>query len=392
MKLSTKVIVSIFGILPFGIISSSIAQEENLVPNNGFETVVGKLKALGCIENAEGWRSPTGARADLFTPTKTPEINTPENIYGKEDAKEGTNYVGIVGFSFGDAMPRSYIMAKLSTPLKKGMKYCVKFNVSLAEASKYASNQIGVKFSAKEFGTDSKTAIIEKTDVLDSKNKIFSAMYGWEQVCGVYFAQGGEKFITIGNFTSNENTKNEKMKKDPNNKKPQIIAAYYYIDEVVVTMITEDAVCDCGGQEDENPYSTTIYQKVVNVNDKMPAKEQIEMQQTFYAFGKSKLAPAGVQSLDLIVSLMKANPDMKLEIFGHSDAMEDKVGAEKPAYADMANRRVNDVMVYLTSKGIEESRLIASPAGSSEPSADISEADDEDLKMAKSRRVTFKVR
>ena len=143
MKLSIK---SFLVALPIGLISISSIGQENLVPNPGFETIEGKMKALGCIENATGWTSPTGVRADLFTPSKNLTINVPENLYGKEDAKEGTNYAGIVGYSFGDAMPRSYIMGKLNSPLKKGMRYCVRFSLSLSESSKFASNQMVVNF------------------------------------------------------------------------------------------------------------------------------------------------------------------------------------------------------------------------------------------------------
>jgi OmpA-OmpF porin, OOP family len=393
MIIKLKTILGVLTFISFGMINSSSAQEENLVPNGSFETLEGKLKALGCIENAVGWTSPTGVRADIFTPTKTLTINTPENIYGKEEAKEGTNYAGITGFSYGDALPRSYLMTKLTTPLKKGMKYCVKFNLSLAEASKYSANQMGVLFSSKPFGTDSKTAILEKTHVLEATNKIFSATYNWEQVCGVYTADGGEKFLTLGNFTSNENTKNEKNKKDPKSKTPIIIAAYYYIDDVSVTLISEDFGCDCVSPvEEDGNYSTTIYQKVINLNDKMSPKEQIELQKEYFGFGKSSLSPVNIKSLDLIVALMKANADIKVEIFGHSDEMEEKVGKEKPMYSDLSIKRINEVMTYMTSKGIAEGRMIASPMNSSEESTEIGELDDEDLKMAKNRRITFKVR
>ena len=143
--------------------------------------------------------------------------------------------------------------------------------MSLSEASKFASNQIGINFSSKPYGTDSKTAIIEKTHILDAKNKIFNAMYNWEEVCGVYIAEGGEKFLNIGNFTSNENTKSEKNKKDPKMKTAQISAAYYYIDDVSVIMLSEDTKCNCvnSSQNDETVYSTIIYQKAINVNDKL---------------------------------------------------------------------------------------------------------------------------
>jgi len=344
MKLSIKNIASLLTFLSVGLAPfNSSSQVENLIDNGGFETIEGKLKSLGCIDLAVGWMSPTGVRADIYSPGKIPEINVPENMYGKEDAKEGINYAGI-------------------------------------------------DFSSKQFGTDSKTAIIDKTHVLDGKNKIYGAMYNWEQMCGVYYAEGGEKFITIGNFTSNENTKSEKLKKDPTSKKAQIPAAYYYIDDVVVSVISEDAVCECEVASEDVAYSTTIYQKVVNINDKMPVKEQIEKQIAYFGFGKSKLTPDAIVSLDLIANLMKANPEIKLDIAGHSDEMEDKVGTEKSAYADMGNKRINEIIVYLKSKGIQESRFISSPAGSSEPNENIIEGDDDDLKLAKNRRVSFKVR
>jgi hypothetical protein len=83
---------------------------------------------------------------------------------------------------------------------------------------------------------------------------------------------------------------------------------------------------------------------------------------------------------------------MKLEIKGFCNPEENKVAEEKPVYADMDSRRVNMVLNYLIDNGIAESRLIASPQGDSTPSEEIMADDDDDLKMAKSRRIEFKVR
>jgi hypothetical protein len=60
---------------------------------------------------------------------------------------DGENYAGIRAFSYGDKEPRSYVSAKLKVPLTKDAMYCVTFYVSLAEASKYACNNIGMNFS-----------------------------------------------------------------------------------------------------------------------------------------------------------------------------------------------------------------------------------------------------
>lgn len=372
---------------------SSIAQEgENLVPNGSFESTDGKAKKLSMIESATGWTSPTGARADLYVPGKVAEINVPENMYGKEDAKEGTNYAGIVAFSYGNKIPRTYLTAKLAAPLKKGMKYCVKFYVSLAEASKYASNNLGVNFAKKPFATEDKATIKDVSHILSSENdtKKINQTYAWYQVCNVYEAEGGEKFITIGNFFADDQTKSENNKKPKDMKNDQIIAAYYYLDDVSVIMLNDGEKCDCM-KEEVSEYSSTVYQKAIILNDKMTVNQKIESQVTFFAFGKTNFTPAGKEALDFIAEQLKANPALKLDVMGHSDAAEDKVGAEKPQYANMADKRTNAVIQYLTEKGVEESRLNSASQGSNVPNEENVESDDPDLKMARNRRVTFKV-
>ncbi len=388
--ISQLVVVCLFGMTTF----STMAQDaENLVPNGSFEALDKDPKKLGSIENAKGWYSPTGVRADLFVPSKkVPDISIPLNIYGKEDAKDGSNYAGIVAFSYGNKMARSYLSAKLNVPMKKGTKYCVQFNVSMAEASKYACNQIGMNISKKAFGTEDKTSIIDKANVLHPNNKIFNAAYNWEQVCGIYEAEGGEKYITIGNFVSNEDTKNERNKKLSDLKVTQIIAAYYYIDNVTITLIDDKTPCNCAQEEDGSDFSKTIYQKVPKYNDKMSVADQIQSHSMYFAFGKNNLSQVGEDALDFIAEKMKADPSIKLQIKGFSDEMEDEVGAEKSAFAGMDAKRVNAAVMYLVEKGIAESRLIASPQGSSEKSPDITEADEDDIKQAKNRRVEFKVR
>jgi outer membrane protein OmpA-like peptidoglycan-associated protein len=144
-------------------------------------------------------------------------------------------------------------------------------------------------------------------------------------------------------------------------------------------------------KEEVSEYSSTVYQKAIILNDKMTVNQKIESQVTFFAFGKTNFTPAGKEALDFIAEQLKANPSINLEILGHSDAAEDKVGTEKPQYANMAVKRTNAVIQYLTEKGVEESRLNSAPQGSNLPNEENVESDDPDLKMARNRRVTFKV-
>lgn len=367
-------------------------EAENLVENGSFEATTGKIKKLGSIDMATGWSSPTGVRADLYIPAdKIPEINTPTNFYGKEEPKDGSNYAGIFGYSYNDKMPRSYIMSKLKSPLKKGMKYCVSFHVSLAELSKYSANNIGAILAKKPYGTDAKASIIETPNVLHHENKIFNAFYNWEKVCGTYEADGGEKHIVIGNFVNNENTLNERNKQPKDQKGTPVIAAYYYIDDVSVTLLEEGKQCECGIGDLEDEVSSTIYQRPTYMQEGMSAKEKIEAQASFFAFGKNKLQPEAMKSLDLIAENMKANPTMKIEIMGYSDENEIAKAEENPLYEGMDQKRIDIAKRYLKDKGIAEDRIISKPMGVGSDNPEIQETDDDDMKNAKTRRITFRV-
>lgn len=371
----------------------TFAQSENLVQNGSFESLSGKVRKLGGIDAATGWVSPTGARADLFTPVaKVEDINTPVNVYGQEDPKDGSNYAGIVAYSYNDKMPRTYLMTKLDAPLKKGMTYCVKFNVVLAELSKYAVSEVGAHISKKPFGTDEKTSIIDKTHIKHGRNKVFNGMYGWDLICGSFVAEGGEKYITIGNFTNNKDIEPAKSKKPAEIRGNQIIAAYYYVDDVVVTLVKDGADCDCGaGEASIREFSNTVYAKTVQLTDKMTAEQKVAAQTLYFGFGKSLIQPAGNVSLDLILTLMRENPNTMLEITGHADDNEVQEGAKNSIYAEMDEKRIEKVKEFFVENKIPENRIKTNAVGSSSPSDDIYDTDSDDLKMAKNQRVTFKM-
>ncbi len=399
MKFSTKKVITLASAIGFVLCApNTFAQDgENLVVNGSFESIDKKPKSLGSIESATGWVSPTGVRSDLFTDTKLEEIAVPDNIYGRETAHEGDNYAGIVGFSYSETPYRSYIMTRLDSPLKKGMTYCVKMYVSLAEASKYASNNVGVHFSNRVLGTDSKVPMILEPSVLHRQNEYeaISARFNWTEICGVFVAEGGEKYITIGNFDTNTDTRYESMKKDKameGIKVKQIASAYYYIDDISVRMLDQDRgeKCDCAAGDEGEEYSKMIYQKVINETEKTTPKDRVEMQQVFFAFGKSAITPEGERSLNIVTDYLKANPAAKLQVKGFCNTYENEVGAKNDYYADMDNKRIAEVMAYLKEKGIDESRIIPTRKRDEFPNtAEHSATDDDEVKQAKNRRVEF---
>jgi len=364
------------------------AQDDNLLENGGFESTKGKSKGLGNIEVSEGWFSPTSSKADLFSiESKIPELLTSGNKFGKEDPKNGDKYAGIVAFSYGDKVQRSYISAQMKYPMQKGMKYCVSMNVSLSELSKYASNQLAFQFTSKALQQD-KGAIIGPSHVLHPQKKVISATYGWEKICGTFIAEGGEKFVTIGNFSTNDATKNEKTGKN-NYKGTPIIAAYYFIDDIQIKPIDSKKNCDCGGSQEQ--VSDAFYHKIIMLEEKMDAMQRIEAHTTFFPFGQAQLQEANKATINVVVDLMKINPDYKLELFGHIDSLEQMYSLKRPAFADLSHKRIRSVMEYMISEGIQKERFIATPTDIVEPNEEILPEDDNHLKNAKNRRVMFKV-
>ena len=380
-------------ILPLFVTTFLVAQEgENLVNNGSFESVDKTVKKLGSIQSAVGWTHPTGAKSDLFVPNKKVlEVDTQSNPFGMEEAQDGSNFAGIIAYSHNNKLPRTYLTTKLNSPMRKGMKYCVKFYVSLGEYSKYASNNIAVNFNKKEFGTTEKNSIIDESHIRQWDNKIFNATYNWERICGTYTAEGGEKFLTIGNFETNENTRTERVKKDPSLKGTQQIAAYYFVDNISVQLLGTNETCDCGVDEGMDFGSTVIYSKSDFVREDMTLAEKVASSTIYFGYGQDMVNATAKKDLNRIVKLMEENPGMRLKIEGHSDKEEVAMEDEKPlVFKGISQRRINQVIKYLMDNGVSELRLMGSDSGARKP-ADSSDTVDEELKQAKNRRVEFTV-
>jgi outer membrane protein OmpA-like peptidoglycan-associated protein len=367
--------------------SSAFGQDDdkNIVKNPGFESANTKsLKKTKKIELAEGWFSPTADYADLYSKDAgAPEIiGVPNNARGMEEAAEGSNYAGIVAYSYNDKFPRTYVMTKLEVPLRKGTKYCVQFKVSLSDLSKYASNNIGAHLSKKALENDEKVSLIVDTHVKHSKNKVFNQQFNWETVCGVYEANGDEEWITIGNFATNKETKYEQMKKPATMKSgTQTADAYYFIDDVRVFQLDSIQECQC---EKENIVQETdiIYTKQVITNKELTFAEKLENGAVYFASKKIELTDGAKRDLIVLAEAMK-NSSETITVHGHCDAIEAKAAETDPSLKYIAQRRANVVKKFLEEQGVPADRLEV-------VSHDANELDDQgdsDISHAKNRRV-----
>jgi outer membrane protein OmpA-like peptidoglycan-associated protein len=382
------------------------ANEKEILYQDFEKTKKEVVGELGAIDLAEGLSSPTEMKADLFMTEAGGDVGVPLNVYGTEAPSAeggGQNYAGAIFYKPGKlAAERSYITVPImkgteQLTLKKGLKYCVEFSVSLAESSKFATNNISALFSKEVLGNGSPGAIYNNSDkiIRAQNNKIYNGFYGWEKVCAVYTAKGDEKFITIGNFDKNETTKFEAVKKPKESEAEVIAHAYYYVDNVIITVIDNVAECKCFDSRKpkvEESFSTMLYTNTPEISDKMTKNQIIEAHTVYFRAGKSSISDNAKDMMDFVIEEMKMDKALSIDIIGHNDKLEDKAGEENPDFEDMARKRANAVAKYFIAAGIEETRLNKVYKGAAEPNPGIAEDDDEETQDAKNRYVSFKVK
>ena len=358
----------------------------SIILNGGFEQFDGKLKKQGEFELTQDWTSPTDTKADLFSKTvKSQYVQAPKNIYGTQDPSSGKNYAGALMYSYNSKQPRSYLSTKLKREMIKGNLYCIKFYVSLADLSKFAINNIGIFLSNGKPDVNSANSIINDKFITSNTNPVIDEMAGWQQVCRLYEAKGGEKFITLGNFAKDDNTQAVKVKKPTGIAEAQAPIAFYYIDDVEVNRVDykTDCICINGGV----PESSIVYSSSIEIKDDMKNDEKLNNLSIYFYQYKEDLTSSTKMNLDKVAAILIANANIKLEIIGNVDNDELKLSNKKAELKKLGINRANNALEYIAAKGVDRGRLSTKDAGTSKPASVIIS----EISISKNRRVEFKI-
>jgi hypothetical protein len=227
----------------------------NLVPNPSFEEYYHIPDGTSQIYECKNWFSATGGGAspDYYSRLSIYNgISIPQNIWGYEDAKDGDFYIGIFTFQRIALYATEYVECKLTQPLLS-KRYCVEFYISPADsASVYALNNIGLYFSPDSIYVDTLRRLTEFTPQFVNTNNPLTNRNGWTKVSGSFVAQGGEQYLTIGNFNLSEDDDTIRITGYSEGWGPSS-SAYIYIDSVSVTL------CDAVGVEETISIKPSIY-------------------------------------------------------------------------------------------------------------------------------------
>jgi len=221
---------------------------ENLVNNSSFEDFT--ICPKGIVGKPEKrlipfWDVPSKGTPDYFNICSTEDAGVPQNFAGKMNAHSGDGYCGMIlrqNFTRDNKITgekpeiyREYIQTELKSELVSGKKYRIKFWVCNSSNSRFAVDAIGACVTGEKIKLSTNEVMNYIPIVENPTGKFMMNQNYWIAIEGIYEAQGGEMFLTIGNFTDNFST-NYIMQ----NGKSDFNYAYYYIDDVSVTEVSEE--------------------------------------------------------------------------------------------------------------------------------------------------------
>jgi outer membrane protein OmpA-like peptidoglycan-associated protein len=108
-------------------------------------------------------------------------------------------------------------------------------------------------------------------------------------------------------------------------------------------------------------YQSTQINKVYMLSKK-PSDEVISLDNLIFDLGKSEIKPESFDELDALAKLMKANPEMVIQLEGHTDF---RGGRSKNL--KLSQERVKQVKNYLIHGGIMPDRILTKAFGGSHP-------------------------
>ena len=197
---------------------------QNLVPNSSFENYNSCSPEQDLMDTSsvyfptiKNWMSAGPVSPYLFSSCLGNVPNT--TLYGYHQAHTGTGFADITTctqFAQEDTIchlcwnDRTYIQVQLTEPLKKDTQYCVEFWVECAAMSVegdfyVATARLGAYLSPERHqshfagGPSSLLKNVKPQVENDSDNYITDTLH-WQRIHGIYKAEGGEQWLTIGNF------------------------------------------------------------------------------------------------------------------------------------------------------------------------------------------------
>lgn len=339
----------------------------NIVPNPGFERfgnppIGWTYKGADFGRVVKYWFSATTASPDVYGPGVRVPADWAEKGFGKQTPRSGKAMAGITVFGCTNGKPhcREFVEIQLAEPLVIGQTYYVEFWVCPMRQSLHINN-LGAYFSVSEIRRTTDEVLVREAQV-HAENLVTGAEGKWIKISGHFAAKYEANYILVGNFSDDDNTQSLALRDDSYN------YAYYYVDDVLVR---------------KSPPFLPVPVKPDDITRQpLEPGKAIQLKNIYFEFDRDELMPRSYVELDKLLTIMRNNPGLVIEIVGHTD----NLGADD-YNLDLSKRRAQAVVKYLKDNKISASRLRFRGLGESQPVA----TNDTDEGRAQNRRVEFVV-
>lgn len=350
-------------------------EAQNLVPDGSFEQkkYCPTNYNLQQLNNLKHWKQASDGTPDHYS-VCSDKMGVPRNLSGVQEAKEGESYLGMILFSASKKDYREYIWTKLERPLQAGEMVCVELYVSPAETANFIVDGFGVHLGRKMLRGDRTSVIPEIPQFRNPKLHLFENTEDWTLISDIYKAEGGEEYLTIGNFLGDREMKILERTEEQGALKGNDWS-YLYIDDVRITPVKSKSECSCVNE--------IIAMEIEDPPRQLKESRSIRFENILFEFDRSELTEESMLSLDEVALQMKRKPSLFIEVAGHADIIGDS------GYnLDLSRERAEMVIGYLVGRGIEENRLMIKFFGSEKPVAN----NESEEGREKNRRVEFEIR
>jgi len=339
-------------------LNAQLAIQKNYVPNGSFENYRRKSNN---IKNAVPWQQI--ATADYY---QQPLGNDTTLFKG---AHSGECYAGL---RFQKNY-KEFLQVKLAEPLKRGVKYDFEMHVRLGFWSNAVIKSFGAHFSKSGYKSLKE---VSQGSLIDSicKKGGFDNNHKWIKISGVYIADGGEKFLTIGNFS-------ERVRKDmirENKFKLGFKEAYYFIDDISLKKQKEEEVKTVIV---ESSYGNTLKDSVLEVKKDIKVGDRIALKNIHFDEGHTYITPESYTELNKLATYLLMHPSLEIRINGHSD--NDGTSRKN---MKISEQRARIVFEYLITKGVQN-KMYFKGFGDTQPIG----TNETDIGRALNRRVEFEI-
>jgi hypothetical protein len=236
----------------------------NLVRNGSFEDTVGCPVNLSQIYLSRFWTGidSSWTTYDTTFPTSIPDLESecsstpsariPFNIWFFRFARTGKNMAQVQMYnterdSFALFYKRDYLQGRLRNNLINDKQYCITFYTTIEQSSCYAVDHIGAYLDGGYMDTIGFDRLGEVHTMFHPQvydTAISNDTLHWTKIQGTFTANGTEKFITIGNFFTNDQVDTVQVHYPSGYGTTFRIFSWYLVDDVSV--IATDAVADAG--------------------------------------------------------------------------------------------------------------------------------------------------